>query len=238
MVMPLLPLREKDVRVWVTRARPGAERTAGRLAALGFTPLVVPLLEIRPFDVTIDLTGVEILAFTSLNGVAAFAARSGDRSLPVLAVGDATAEAARDAGFTQVRSDGGDLGALAALIRQEAAGLSILHPCAAEPAGDLAGAVGDGAKVRAVPVYGAQETGAAPPEDWDAVLFHSPRAARALPAVTRGGVAVALSPAVAAPLSDRGFAAVHIATAPTETALLEALTRAAATALGNPGSDV
>ncbi|MDP3404715.1 MAG: uroporphyrinogen-III synthase [Brevundimonas sp.] len=226
------------MRVWVTRARPGAERTAERLAALGFTPLVVPLLEIRPLDVTIDLAGIEALAFTSLNGVAAFTARCGERSLPVLAVGDATAGAARDAGFRQVHSARGDLGALAALIRQEAAGLSILHPCAAEPAGDLAGAVGDGANVRAVPVYGARETGAVPPQDWDAVLFHSPRAARALQAGIGGGVAVALSPAVAASLSDRGFAAVHIAASPTETALLEALARAAPTALGNPGSDV
>lgn len=225
-------------RVWVTRARPGAERTAGRLTALGFVPVVVPLLEIRTLDVVPDLTGIDALAFTSLNGVAAFVARSVERSLPVLAVGDATARAALDAGFAEVRSAGGDVGALAALIRQEAGGRTILHPCAAQPAGDLAGAVGDGTVVRALPVYGARETGAVPPKDRDAVLFHSPRAARALPRGMEGGVAVALSPAVAAPLSDRGFTAVHIAAAPTETALLEALTRAAATALGNPGSDV
>ena len=31
-------------RVWVTRAEPGAARTADRLTALGFTPIVAPLL--------------------------------------------------------------------------------------------------------------------------------------------------------------------------------------------------
>ncbi len=205
---------------------------------MGLVPLVVPLLEIRTFDVALDLTGVEALALTSLNGVAAFAALSDDRSLPVLAVGDATADAARAAGFGRVRSAGGDVTALAALIRKEARGLSILHPCAAEPAGDLAGSVGTAANVRAVPVYGAHETGAAPPEDWDAVLFHSPRAARAVTAVTGGRVAVALSAAVAAALARRGFVEVRIAAAPTEAALLQALAPGAASALGNPGPDV
>jgi uroporphyrinogen-III synthase len=218
------------VRVWVTRARPGAERTAANLTARGFRPLIAPLLEIRPLDVALDLGGTEILAFTSLNGVTAFAALSAARHLPVFAVGDATARAARDAGFTEVCSASGDLNALAALIRAEAGGRAILHPCAAEPAGDLATAVGAAARVRAVAVYAARETDTAEPDGWDAVLLHSPRAARALPRAISGGVAVALSPAVAAPLAGRGFTEVRIATAPTETALLDAL--------GNPGPDV
>ncbi|WP_392354638.1 hypothetical protein V8F63_04600 [Brevundimonas sp. LF-1] len=35
-------------RVWVTRAEPGAARTADRLTALGFEPVVVPLLTLAP----------------------------------------------------------------------------------------------------------------------------------------------------------------------------------------------
>jgi uroporphyrinogen-III synthase len=217
-------------RIWVTRARPGAEMTAARLTTLGFTPLVAPLLAIQPLEVTLDLTGVQALAFTSLNGVAAFAALTPDRSRPVLTVGDATARAASEAGFTHVRSADGDLIALAALIRATAPGLSILHACAAEPAGDLASAVGAAAHVRTLPVYGAQETGTAPPEAWDAVLIHSPRAARALPRGMAGGIAVAISPAAAAPLAALDFAEVRVAAAPTEAALLAAL--------GNPGSGV
>ncbi|WP_253189231.1 uroporphyrinogen-III synthase [Brevundimonas sp. LM2] len=217
-------------RVWVTRARPGADRTAERLTALGYIPLVVPLLEVRPLDVRLDLDGVEALAFTSLNGVAAFAALTPDRTLPVFAVGDATARAAQTAGFAAVRSAAGDLTALAALIRGEAPGCSILHPAAVEPAGDLAATVGPAARVRVVSVYETRDTGAAPPALWDAVLLHSPRAARAMPRHLAGGIAVALSPAVAAALSDQAFAALHIADAPTETALL--------TALGKPGPAV
>ena len=84
-------------RVWVTRAEPGASRTAARLGALGFEPVVAPLLTIRTLTPVIDLSGVAALAFTSVNGVTAFAALNADRDKPVFAVGDATAEAAREA---------------------------------------------------------------------------------------------------------------------------------------------
>lgn len=222
-------------RVWVTRARPGADRTGSRLSALGFTPLVAPLLAIRPLDARPDLTGVQALAFTSRNAVTVFAGRSGPPSVPVFAVGDTTAAAAREAGFADVRSAGGDLYALAALIRTEGAGLSILHPCAAEPAGDLAALVGDAARVRALTVYEAVETGVAAPDHWDAVLIHSPRAGQVLAArlaADRVGrrIAVAISEAAARPLTVAGLAEVRIAAAPTEDALLAAL--------GKPGANV
>ena len=215
-------------RVWVTRARPGADRTAERLATLGFAPVLAPLLAIRPLDARPDLTGVQALAFTSRNAVQVFAELLGDRAPPVFAVGDATAASAREAGFHDVRSAGGDLHALAALIRAEGAGLSILHPCAAEPAGDLAALVGDTARVTPLAVYEAVETDATAPEVWDAVLIHSPRAARALAARlsaqdARGRIAVVISSAAATRLSVRGLAEIRIAAAPTEDALLAAL---------------
>lgn len=215
-------------RIWVTRAHPGAARTAGRLNALGFDPLVSPLLRIDALPATPDLTGVQTLVFTSANGVAAFAALSDARTLSVLAVGDATARAAREAGFATVRSADGDLAALAALIRAEARGLTILHPSAAEPAGDLSAAVGDAARIRNLPVYEARETDVGAPGAWDAVLIHSPRAGRALaaslsPEEVEGRIALVLSSAAAAPLERLPFAEVRIAAAPTEDALLAAL---------------
>ena len=218
----------RSSRVWITRARPGAERTSGRLSALGFTPLIAPLLEIRRLDATIDLTGVQALAFTSPNGVTAFAALSKTRALPVLTVGDATARTAREAGFDAVRSADGDILALADLIRCEAGGLSILHPCAARPAGDLPALVGDQARVVSLPVYQAEETGAAAPPDWAIVLIHSPRAAQALasaasPDLISGRTAVAISAAAAAPLSTLPFADIRVAQAPNENALLATL---------------
>ncbi|MGV3579544.1 uroporphyrinogen-III synthase [Brevundimonas sp.] len=214
--------------LWITRAQPGAERTAERLTDLGFTPVVASLLTIRPLDIRPDLTGIEALAFTSRNGVKAFAAGSPVPALPIFAVGDATAAAAREAGFTDVRSADGDLRALAALIRTEGAGLTILHPAAAEPAGDLAALVGDTARITTVAVYEAVETSPAPPEVWNAVLIHSPRAARALavrlsPEAVADRIAVAISPAAAEPLTATGFAEIRIAEVPTEDGLLAAL---------------
>lgn len=215
-------------RVWVTRARPGADRTAERLSVLGRTPIVAPLLDIRPLDVRPDPTAVDALAFTSRNAVQVFADRSPHRSRPVFAVGDATAELARRVGFTDVRSAGGDLHALAALIRAEGAGLSILHPCAAEPAGDLAALVGDVARVSALVIYEAVETNTVAPQAWDAVLIHSPRAARALaarlsPDAANGRIALTISPAAAAPLAELSFAEIRIADSPTESSLLATL---------------
>ncbi len=215
-------------RVWVTRAQPGADGTAERLSILGFTPLVAPLLTLRSLEVRPDLTDIQALAFTSHNAVKVFAERSSNRALPVFAVGDATAASARDAGFADVRSAAGDLHALVALIRREGAGLSILHPCAAEPAGDLAALVGDTAQVTRLPIYEAIETETVAPEAWDAVLIHSPRAARALAARAssgegRGRIALAISPAAAAPLAALAFSEIRIAEIPTESSLLATL---------------
>ena len=212
-------------RVWVTRAEPGAARTAARLTALGFEPLVAPLLAIRPLAPAIDLTGVAALAFTSRNGVAAFAALTPDRALPVFTVGDATAQAARDAGFTEVRSAAGDVHALAALIAAAAPG-PVLAPGAAEPAGDLAALLAGKAVVRALPVYEAVETDIPAPAGFDAVLVHSPRAARALAMhawALDDRLAVAISAAAAGPLEDLGLKEIRIASAPTDDALLQGL---------------
>jgi uroporphyrinogen-III synthase len=212
--------------VWVTRARPGAEATAARLETAGFVPTVSPLLEVRTLPAEIDLTGIDALAFTSRNAVAAFAALTPDRDRPVFTVGASTARAATEAGFTRVRSADGDLIALAGLIAAQGRGLSILHPVAARPAGDLGTLVGDAARVRAISVYETIDTRAPPPEAWDTVLIHSPRAGHALAMTSlevRGRVACAISPAAAAPLASLPFAEVRIAVVPTEDALLAAL---------------
>lgn len=221
------------MRVWITRARPGAEVTAARLTDLGFTAVVSPLLEVRTLAAEIDLTGVDALVFTSMNAVAAVATLIPDRARPVFAVGDATARAAREAGFALIRSAAGDLTALAALIGQKARGLTLLHPAAAQPAGDLAALVGDDARVRSVVVYETAPTGARPPDAWNAVLIHSPRAARVLAEASpdvRDRLACAISAAAAAPLSALGFDEVRIAARPTEDALLDTL--------GKPGPGV
>lgn len=219
-------------RVWITRAQPGADRTAERLAASGFDPVVAPLLAVRPLPGALaaapDFDAVQALAFTSPNGVAAFAALTpGLRDRPVFAVGDATAHAARAAGFADPRSAAGDIHALARLIATQAPNGLILAPGPREPAGDLS-ALLPGRRVAVLPVYEAVETGASAPDAYDALLIHSPRAARALAATFSsaaavGRTAVAISDAAAAPLAPLPFAEIRVASAPDEPSMLAAL---------------
>ena len=232
------------MRIWITRAQPEAEATAERLRAMGHEPVVQPLLEVRPSGDPPDLAGVGALAFTSRNGVRAFAALSKGRSLPAFAVGDATAQAAREAGFSDVASASGDVVALAALIASRKAGLKgeVLHLAPAEAAGDLVGALAaQDVTARAHVVY--RTVPAAPPEgppgDIDVVLLHSAKAARrladdpALAAAAPAMTAVCISTAAAEPLHGLGLREVLVAAEPREAAMLE-LFRAWAARQGPP----
>jgi uroporphyrinogen-III synthase len=224
-------------RVWITRAQPGADATAARVRDLGLQPLVEPLVEVRPLAPgPLDFDGVGALAFTSANAVRAFAPRSPRRDLPVFVVGAATAAAARAAGFEDVRSADGDVRVLGELVasRWSASDGAVLHPSAAEPAGDLVGALmAAGLKARRLAMY---ETVARSPQPtlFEAlpgirfVLAHSPRGARALADVLERCSAphlrvLCLSAAVAAPLAVAGLALVESAPAPREEALMELL---------------
>src|SRR6185437_15894191 len=144
-------------KIWITRAQPGAAATADRVRALGHDALVAPLLAVHAIeDVQVDLSGVAALAFTSANVVRCFADICAERSLRVFAVGAATAQAARAAGFKLVLSADGDVEALADGIGQRRAELrgAVLHPGAAEPAGDLAGALAkQGVTARSLILY-------------------------------------------------------------------------------------
>jgi uroporphyrinogen-III synthase len=221
--------------VWITRAEPGAAATAARVAALGYEPIVSPLLAIEPTGAPIDLGDAEALAFTSANGLRAFAAASAERGLPVYSVGEATAEAARAAGFSEVASADGDVHALAALIAARAPGGRLLHAGAAEPAGDLAATLARaGVALRSIALYRAAEVEPTVALDaWerlDGVLLHSPRAARALEALMAARAAprmraVAISEAAAEPLKHLDLASVAVAPLPNEPALLNLLSQ-------------
>jgi uroporphyrinogen-III synthase len=227
---------DRGAPVWITRARPGALGTAERVAALGFEVIVDPLLAIEFLDVEIDLSHAAALAFTSANGVEAFARLSDERRLPVFAVGRATAKAAQSEGFTSVSSADGDVEALCDLIAAGAAG-PVLWAGAKEPAGDLVGMLrGSGIMAKGVAVY---ETTDRAPSDatlarLDApltVLAHSPRAANVLATILREKPTpnlrvLCLSEAVAAPLLGLSEpCSVAFAPRPDETALLELLNR-------------
>ncbi|WP_411288881.1 uroporphyrinogen-III synthase [Phenylobacterium sp.] len=226
-------------RIWITRAQPGAEATAERVRALGHDAMVSPLLQVRNLTgVDIDLTGVAALAFTSANGVRAFADGCAERAIRVFAVGSATAQAARAAGFRSVLSADGDVDALAegiGLRRRELKG-AVLHPGASEPAGDFAGALRKhGVEARHLILY---ETGPVALSDertellvqCDAALLHSPRAAQVLAKLLKvrpapGLRALGLSKAVIKPLSRTAMGGKAYPPFPLEAALLNLIDR-------------
>lgn len=123
-------------RVLVTRPQPGADVTAGRLAEMGFAPVVLPLTRIEPLaPPPVDPAGFDAVAVTSVNALrhAPAALPAALRGKPLFTVGDASAAAAREAGFPQVRSAAGAAGDLVALIgRQLPAGARILHLAGAQ----------------------------------------------------------------------------------------------------------
>lgn len=226
-------------RIWITRAQPGADVTAERVRAMGHDAVVAPLLAVRVLpDVSVDLRGVAALAFTSANGVRAFADASGERGLKVFAVGAATAQAARAAGFKSVLSADGDVEALAegiAARRGELRG-AVLHPGALEPAGDLAGALEkQGVEARRLILYETApvDLGDAQAEALgrsDAVLLHSPRAAQVLAKLLKAHPApelraLGLSKAVVKPLARTRMAAKVFPPFPLESALLNLIDR-------------
>jgi uroporphyrinogen-III synthase len=226
-------------KIWITRAQPGADATAERVRALGHEALIAPLLAVHPIpDVQVDLSGIAALAFTSANGVRAFADLSAERALRVFAVGAATAQAARAAGFKLVLSADGDVEALAEGIGQRRGELRgyVLHPGAAEPAGDLAGALEkQGVMARSLILYETAPVKLEPEAasllvQADAVLLHSPRAAQALAVVLKTHPApklraLGLSKAVVKPLARAKVGVRAFPSMPLEGALLNLIDR-------------
>jgi uroporphyrinogen-III synthase len=127
------------MRVLVTRADPDGQTFADQLRAAGFDPLLSPVMRIEIATAKIDLSGVSALAFTSANGVRAFAANCDRRDLPVFAVGPVTAEAASAAGFQKINAANGDVENLASRIASESATINkgVLHIAGEYVAGDL-----------------------------------------------------------------------------------------------------
>lgn len=226
--------------VLVTRAEPGATRTTQRLAALGYRAVNAATARIAFLDATLDLASDEMIALTSPNGAEAAARLTALRSMPVFAVGAATADAARAQGFTDVLSADGDGLALAKLIAARTNG-PVLHVHGRDIRFDLVSALTlSGVRARGVTAYAAEPTTALN-QDASAslaagavVLVYSPKGAERLVALARKAgateallqaEAAAISNAAAEPLEALGIARVEIAAHPDEAALIDALER-------------
>jgi len=209
------------MRVLILRPQPGADESAARARALGLDAVVAPLFEIQPLAWTPpDPAGFDAVLLTS-----AHAARCGGDGmtpffeLPCYAVGERTAAAAWEAGFTDVRPGPSDGGALIALAAGDGV-RSALHPCGEQ---HLALSHPDVA-VTAIAVYSSAPVETVPAElDDSLALLHSPRAATrfaALAGPRRGEIRIAAISAQAAAAAGPGWASVDIAEAPRDSALL------------------
>ena len=120
------------MRVLVTRASPSAEKTAARLAALGHTPVLLSLAR------AIHDQAATKAALENAKGALVVTSAEALRSLEALpvsaihtlvyAVGEATAKAARTAGFLNVRAAEGTGLSLAALIAKDLKGADQIVP--------------------------------------------------------------------------------------------------------------
>lgn len=197
----------------VLRPEPGATATAERARVMGLTPVRHPLFAIRPVPWTHPEGEFDGLLLTSANAVR----HAGPLpALPVHAVGETTAAAARAAG-AEVASVGE--GGVEALLATLPAGLRLLH-LAGE---DRVPATGS-QQVEAVTVYRAEPLGlpSAGVVEGRVLLVHSPAAGRRVTelACDRALVRIAAISPAAAEACGAGWARVEAAAAPSDAALL------------------
>ena len=213
--------------VLILRPQPGADRTAERARALGLSPTVAPLFTVRPLAWSApDAADFDCVMLTSAN-----AARQGGGAmtsflhLPCFAVGGATAAAAAQAGFADIRSGPSDGAALLRMMAAQGA-RSALHPCGLDHLAPAAGEL----SVRSIPVYAADAAERLPDEPQAALaagavaLIHSPRAGALFGRLVGGQreqIRLAAISEAAAQAAGAGWAESAIAAEPRDEALLE-----------------
>jgi uroporphyrinogen-III synthase len=238
--------------ILVTRPHPDNEATASALRGRGFEVLLAPMLRFEAVAAPGDLdAGYHAVIATSANALRGIALSDHPvLSRPLYAVGDQTADAARAAGFSEVRSAGGDGAALRDLLRTRVKAKELkrtarlLYLAGADLSRDLGGELGaDGFDVTTLTTYRMVALPTLPREALDAfsanaveaVLHYSARSARAFVEAVRGaGIEISalsvlqtcLSANLAAILREAGATRVQVAATPDEKALFEALTRA------------
>src|SRR5436190_4962737 len=239
--------------VLVTRPLPDGETTAADLRARGFEAIAAPMLRFEAFGFRDDDVVYGAVIVTSANALRAVEARLAGSyllKLPLFAVGERTAAAARAAGFAEVVAGEGDAAALRDLVIENAKAKKLkkakplLYLAGEELSRDLAGDLAHkGFEVVTQIIYRMVPAKNLPREVVDgfaagrieAVLHYSRRSARAfVDAARAGGVEISalslpqccISPAVAEIVRDAGATQVTVAASPDENALFEALKRA------------
>ena len=206
-------------RIAVLRPEPGASATVRRAGDRGLHALAAPLFEVEPVAWEApDASRFDGLLFTSANALRHAGTKLEDlRGLPAYAVGEATAEAAREAGF-DIRATG-DAG-VERLLGSIEPDIELLHLCGE----DRRETTDVRQRITSVPVYRARQLER---PDLSALqgsiaLLHSPRAARRFAelATEKESIAIVAISSAAAEAAGDGWEAVEVAEAPTDDALL------------------
>lgn len=206
-------------RVLVLRPEPGASATLRRARELGLNAISMPLFEVAPMTWTApDPTQLDGLLLTSANAI-----RHGGsqlallRSLKVYAVGEATAEAARQAGFDVVITGDGGVDRLLASMKP---GLRLVHLSGE----DRRDQEQPKQQITATAVY--RSKAIENPDLTEVVdciaLIHSPRAGARFAELVRDrkSIIVAAVSAAAAQAAGEGWERVEAAAQPNDGALL------------------
>jgi len=211
----------------VLRPEPGNAATAARAVAAGYAVLRLPLFAVVPLDWPVpDVRDHDALVLTSANTVrAAGAALDSLAALPVIAVGEQTAAAARAAGLTVATTGNSDATGLATLL--VARGISRALHLGGRERTPVEGVT------RAIAVYASEPRAVASADlaelAGSVALLHSARAAIRLGSlldsadIPRAQVAIGAFSAAIAAAAGAGWRGVTVAGAPSDAALFAAI---------------
>jgi uroporphyrinogen-III synthase len=218
------------MRVLITRPSEDAKSLAQQVEQKGYEACIAPLMTVQTLQKTIEIKGVQALLATSANGVRALSAASPERTLPLFAVGQATANAAKSLGYLDVVAAGGDVAFLADLVkgRLDPKGGALFHGAGKVLSGDLQGLLIEaGFEVRREILYDARPVDKLPTEivadlsagRIDVALLFSPRTASVfetllerhnLRGLTKNLRLICLSASVADALANSEFLEVRV----------------------------
>jgi uroporphyrinogen-III synthase len=206
----------------ILRPEPGASASVAAAKALGLQAMSLALFAVEPLDWDLPLSSeYDGLLLTSANAVRFGGKNVGQlRGLKVFAVGEATAQVARDAGFDIAAAGSAGVDRLLASIETEQ---RLLHLCG-EHRTDTANVQHH---IVAIPVYRSAEL---PPPDGieqtEVAAIHSPRAARRFGEIIdqlgldRSKVSIAAISKAAGASAGVGWRDVAVAKVPEDSSLL------------------
>jgi uroporphyrinogen-III synthase len=176
------------MRILLTRPVEDSQRTVQKLQALGHHVLVAPLFEIAPLEHHLS-SEADVLLATSANAIRSCKAHliAPYVDKPFFSVGDATATAARQAGFTNVISAGADSKALVQIVGEKLSdGISLLYLAGRPRRDELIQELNGRYQLETVETYETPASATLPEtiaaalgrNEIDAVMHFSPRAAK------------------------------------------------------------